>query len=95
MTLVRVEADWTIAAYFNEYETLRIGVLPSDALALTENELVSEAEQDEHWLVQKPYVFNNVSSAELAYEFVQRIKEELFDNGFFQARINVLAVAVS
>ncbi|GAA3969553.1 DUF262 domain-containing protein [Hymenobacter antarcticus] len=95
LTLFRVEADWMITAHFNEYETLHIGVRRTDALALTENELVSEVEQDEHWLVQKPYVFNNVSSAELASELVQIIKSDLFDNDFFRARINVLSVAAA
>lgn len=95
VTLIRVEDDWTITAYFDEYETLRVGVRRSDGLAITVNELVSEAEQNEYWLIQKPYMFKSVSGNELASEFVQIIKSDLFDNDFFRARINVLAVAAA
>lgn len=95
VTLVRVEADWTITAYFNEYETLRIGIPQSDAQGLTVNELVSGIEQNDNWLLQKTYVFNHVSSPELASELVQRVKEDLFDSGFFQARVNLLAVTAA
>ena len=95
VTLVRVEDDWTITAYFDEYETLRVGVRRSDGLALTVNELVSGAEQNEHWLIQKSYMFKSVSGDELASELVQTIKSELFDNNFFRARINIFAVAAA
>ncbi|WP_345228143.1 DUF262 domain-containing protein [Hymenobacter koreensis] len=95
VTLIRDEGDWTITVLFNVFQTLYIGVLRSDGLAVTANELVSEAEQNDDWLIRKPYVYKSVSSAEEAAEYVQNIKEELFDSGFFQARINVQAVATT
>ncbi|MCC2548517.1 DUF262 domain-containing protein [Hymenobacter sp. BT175] len=95
VTLSRGEGDWTITALFNVFQTLYIGVLRSDGLVLTANESVSEAQQNEYWLLRKPYVYKSVSSAEEASEFIQGIKEELFDSGFFQARINVQAVATT
>lgn len=95
VSLFRIEDDWTITAYFDEYETLRIGVRHSDGLALTENEPVSEAEHNEYWLIRKSYAYDDVTSAKLASELIQRIKEELFDSGFFQTRISVLAVAAT
>ncbi|GAB2961402.1 hypothetical protein GCM10027048_31790 [Hymenobacter coalescens] len=87
LTLHRPDGQWTVTAQFDPWHTLRIGVVRSGASALEVNELVTDAEQDDYWLVRKNYPYATVTSEQQVIALVQTIQQEIIDGEFLQARI--------
>ncbi|GAA3984929.1 hypothetical protein [Hymenobacter antarcticus] len=93
LTLQRKDLKWTVTAAFDPSTTLSIGIRRSEAAELETTDLVSETEQDEHWLVRKAYPYAGIANAVQALALVGQVRQELFETEFFDSRLTVRPAA--